>query len=69
MILHNWLYHYRYPEGIHKSWQGMSNRLEKMNDATFAIEIWKNNFTELQTIYNQLIIALRHQFMMNQKKY
>jgi acyl carrier protein phosphodiesterase len=62
MIKYDWLYHYQFVEGINKSWQGMSKRYERMNDATKAIAIFAENKELFQGFYEELMKDLNGEF-------
>jgi acyl carrier protein phosphodiesterase len=62
MIKYDWLYHYQFVEGINKSWQGMSKRYERMNDASKAIEIFAENKELFRGYYDELMSDLCCEF-------
>lgn len=59
MEKHNWLYHYREPEGIRKSFNGMVQRSAYMQDSAPAFEIFMLRYKELQEYYQAFFPALK----------
>ena len=47
----NWLFHYRFPEGIRNSFHGLVRRAAYMHDAAPAFEIFTNRYEELKMAY------------------
>ncbi len=47
MIKYNWLYNYKYKEGIHQSFIGMSKRMPQFPDAQIVIQLFENNYVQL----------------------
>lgn len=47
----NWLYHYRYDEGIQKSFAGMVRRATYINESDIAFSIFKENKSYIQEQY------------------
>ncbi len=48
---HNWLYNYRQPAGIMKSFNGMSQRAKYITESATAYSIFINNLSFIQPIY------------------
>ncbi|MBY0481075.1 MAG: ACP phosphodiesterase [Chitinophagaceae bacterium] len=51
MSTHNWLYNYRYPEAIEKSFGGLVRRAKYLNDHLEAFKIFENNYDFLRNSY------------------
>jgi acyl carrier protein phosphodiesterase len=51
MKMDNWLYHYRTPEGIQKSLQGLIRRASFINDSAPAFSLFQLNYDELKACY------------------
>lgn len=47
----DWLYHYRYYEGVEKSFGGLVRRATYMNESKTAFELFKKNHDELKYCY------------------
>lgn len=59
MQKHNWLYNYRFREGIHKSFGGMVRRAQFMNDAQPAVHIFEDNYDVLKQSYESFFPSLK----------
>jgi len=59
MQLHNWLYHYKYTEGIFRSFGGLVRRAKFMNDAEPACELLIKYYDELKECYNKFFPGLK----------
>jgi acyl carrier protein phosphodiesterase len=59
MRLHNWLYNYKYTEGIFRSFGGLVHRAKYMNDAQPACDILIKYYDELRECYNQFFPELK----------
>jgi acyl carrier protein phosphodiesterase len=55
----NWLYNYRYREGIEKSFQGLVRRAAYLSESATAFAIFNNQYDALQTCYNDFFPALK----------
>jgi acyl carrier protein phosphodiesterase len=51
MSLHNWLFHYRFPEAIEKSFGGLVRRTKYLSDHKVAFEIFEKNYDSLKEQY------------------
>jgi len=51
MSLHNWLFHYRFPEAIEKSFGGLVRRTKYLSDHKVAFEIFEKNYDALKEQY------------------
>jgi acyl carrier protein phosphodiesterase len=63
MIEYDWLYNYKKVAGIVRSWQGMSKRLEHLNEATKAAEIFSENYTVFAEMFSLLKLDLQKEFL------
>lgn len=55
----NWLYNYRYKEGIQKSFRGLVYRAAYLNEADVAFEIFNEYYHELENCYNNFFPDLK----------
>lgn len=55
----NWLYNYRYIEGIDKSFQGLVRRAAYLSESDTAFEIFNTHYDALQNCYNDFFPALK----------
>lgn len=55
----NWLYNYRYREGIEKSFQGLVRRAAYLSESAKAFAIFNDQYDALQTCYNDFFPALK----------
>ena len=51
MKAHNWLYNYRYKEGIQKSFGGLVRRAAYLQESDTAYWLFINNYEELSMLY------------------
>lgn len=51
MSLHNWLFHYRYPAAIEKSFGGLVRRTKYLTDHKVAFELFEKNYGALKLEY------------------
>jgi acyl carrier protein phosphodiesterase len=65
MVKYNWLYNYKFKEGIHQSFRGMEKRMIKFPDANKAIDIFEKHYAIIGNYYTQLIIELEMEFLYN----
>lgn len=56
----NWLFHYRYKEGIEKSFGGLVRRAVYLSESAIAYNIFKNNYIELGRCYQLFFPALKN---------
>lgn len=59
MQKHNWLYHYRFREGIEKSFGGLARRAAYLSESARAYEIFNEHYEELGECYTQFFPALK----------
>jgi acyl carrier protein phosphodiesterase len=59
MRTQDWLYHYRYREGIFNSFAGLARRAAYMPDPGAACRLFEAHFTELETCYRDFFPELR----------
>jgi acyl carrier protein phosphodiesterase len=59
MVKHNWLWNYQYPEGIQRSFEGLVHRAKYLEDSTQAFAIFKDNYAELKSCYEEFFPALK----------
>ena len=55
----DWLYHYRYKEGIFNSFAGLARRAAYMPPPQQACELFEVHFTDLETCYREFFPSLR----------
>lgn len=55
----NWLYHYRYKEGIYNSFTGLSRRAAYMPPPEQACELFEEHYTALEACYKLFFPALK----------
>lgn len=55
----NWLYHYRFKEGIRNSFAGLVKRAAYMHDSAPAWEVFNREYDALQSIYQQFFPDLK----------
>ncbi len=58
MSKYNWLYHYRYMEGVGKSIRGICKRYPRLGDAEKALGIFTENYAFLQARYESFFPLL-----------
>ena len=59
MRSHDWLYNYRYREGIRRSFAGLARRAVYLSESVIAYEIFNENYEQLQQCYNSFFPALK----------
>lgn len=59
MISQNWLYHYRFKEGIEKGFGGLVRRAAYLHESTIAYAIFQQEYDHLQSYYNQFFPELK----------
>lgn len=59
MQLHDWLYGYRFREGIFRSFGGLVSRAAYMHDAQPACEAFVNHYDELEQCYREFFPAMK----------
>jgi len=59
MKSHNWLYHYRYREGIQKSFGGLVRRARYLEESDTAYLLFTTHYEELKRIYNLFFPELK----------
>ena len=59
MKQYNWLYNYRYREGIEKSFGGLVRRATFMNESDTAFAVFNKNYNELQQCYSIFFPSLK----------
>ena len=55
----DWLYHYRYKEGIFNSFAGLARRAAYMPPPRQACELFETHFTDLEACYREFFPLLR----------
>jgi acyl carrier protein phosphodiesterase len=55
----DWLYHYRYKEGIFNSFAGLARRAAYMPPPQQACELFEAHFTDLEACYREFFPSLR----------
>lgn len=56
----NWLYNYRYKEGIYNSFAGLSRRALYMSGPEAAVEVFDKHYGELKACYDAFFPSLKH---------
>ena len=59
MKKYNWLFNYRFPEGIEKSFAGIARRAKYITESETAFALFKENYKTLQQCYDDLFPALK----------
>jgi acyl carrier protein phosphodiesterase len=59
MKKHNWLFNYRYTQGIEMSFGGLVRRAAYMNESATAFDVFKKNYTELEECYTTFFPSLK----------
>jgi acyl carrier protein phosphodiesterase len=59
MQLYDWLYNYKYKEGIFRSFGGLVRRAKYMSDAQPAIDIFISNYDALEKCYRRFFPELK----------
>ena len=55
----NWLYNYKYKQGIEKSFGGLVKRAAYLSESAMAFEIFNQQYDALQICYNDFFPALK----------
>jgi acyl carrier protein phosphodiesterase len=55
----NWLYGYRFKEGIHKSFEGLVHRALYLNKSDVAFQVFNDRYKELQNCYSEFFPQLK----------
>ena len=55
----NWLYGYRWKEGIRKSFEGLVHRALYLNESDVAFQIFNDHYKELENCYSQFFPELK----------
>ena len=56
----NWLYNYRYKEGIYNSFAGLARRALYMSGPEAAVEVFDTHYGELQACYDDFFPSLKN---------
>ena len=59
MKQHNWLYHYRDPLGIERSFEGLARRSRYLTDSRTAFELLEKHYQVLETCYQEFFPQLK----------
>lgn len=59
MKAHNWLYNYRYREGIQKSLGGVVRRSKYLTESDTAYQLFNDHYEKLKQLYQQFFPDLR----------
>ena len=59
MKAHNWLYNYRYPQGIEKSLAGIVRRAKFLDESDTAYTLFIENYDSLKNLYQQFFPGLK----------
>jgi acyl carrier protein phosphodiesterase len=60
MRLQDWLYNYRFTEGINNSFAGLVRRAAYIHDHQAALEVFEKHYLELKACYEIFFPALKH---------
>lgn len=60
MRKHNWLYNYRFDEGMHHSFAGLVRRAKYMDDHQTAFDLFLQNREAIQSVYDQFFPLLKN---------
>ncbi len=60
MYTQNWLYNYRFNEGMQKSFGGLARRASYINETETAYNIFIKHKSEMQTCYNHFFTELKN---------
>jgi len=55
----DWLYHYRFAEGMEKSFGGLVRRARYLEESAVAFEIFNNNIDAMQQCYNHFFPSMK----------
>ena len=59
MLSQNWLYNYRYKDGIEKSFGGLVKRAAYLSESAIAYKIFNKDYNALQVCYNEFFPELK----------
>jgi acyl carrier protein phosphodiesterase len=59
MQTQNWLYNYRYKEGIERSFEGLVHRARYLTESATAFKLFNEHYNSLQQCYNQFFPLLK----------
>ena len=59
MKTHNWLYHYKYREGIQKSLGGLVRRSKYLTESDTAYQLFNGHYEKLKRLYQQFFPEIR----------
>jgi acyl carrier protein phosphodiesterase len=59
MVRQNWLFHYRFPDGISRSFRGLVCRAAYLADAAPALAIFSEQHQSLQSLYKEFFPELK----------
>ncbi len=57
---HNWLYNYRLPMGIQKSFAGLVRRAKYMSESQTASQLFESNIATIEPYYNEFFPLLKN---------
>lgn len=57
---HNWLYNYKYPAGIQRSFEGICSRAVYMSESNTAFSLFNENYEDLQNYYSVFFPSLKN---------
>jgi len=60
MKTHNWLYNYRHPDGIQRSFEGLVRRATYLQESDTAFALFEKHYTQLQEYYQSFFPALKN---------
>ena len=58
MVSNNWLFNYRHPWGIHRSFEGLVYRARYMDDALPAFTVFENNYEQFRKYFGEFFPEL-----------
>ena len=67
MRQHDWLYHYKYTQGIIKSFSGMASRAKYISESETAGNIFINNLEQMRPYYLEFFPMLKNHAMFTLK--
>jgi len=56
----NWLYNYRYKDGIERSFEGLVKRAAYLDESAIAFSIFEKHYTSLQECYHSFFPGLKY---------
>lgn len=60
MRTNDWLYNYRYDEGINRGFSGIVRRAKYINESDTAFKLFLNNKNEIRSLYNAFFPMLKN---------